>query len=111
MFLVGMACNKVQMETRRQFDLEKRDLRRDVPLNRSLGEDGREIAGREPSPIDVAIARERWERILRGHPVRYRRILQLRLQGHTHAEIAKILGLKEPTVYRFFKNLLQASDE
>ena len=57
----------------------------------------------------MAIAREQWERLLQDQPAHYRRIIQLKLQGHTSAEIGTILGLDAQTVRRFLKKLLHAT--
>ena len=109
-FLASMARNKVGMEACRQLMTQQYDIRREVPLNRSLGEDGRELAGQEPGPVDVAIARERRERLLRDLPLHYRRMVELKLLGHTAAEIAAILGVDSQTVRRFFKRYFDEMD-
>ena len=64
----------------------------------------------QPEPIDVAIARERWEQLLKDQPPHYRRMIELKLQGHTCAEIGKILDLDVHTVRRFLEKLLHATD-
>jgi len=108
-FLAGMACNKVHMEVRRRLSTEKYDVGREVSLGRSPGRDGPELPARQAGPVDVAIAREQWERLLQDQPAHYRRIIQLKLQGHTSAEIGTILGLDAQTVRRFLKKLLHAT--
>ena len=104
-FLVGMARNKVHMEMRHRLQCKKNDLRREEPLDQAAGESRTGLTDRQPAPIDVAIAHERWDRMLQGQPAHYRRIIQLRLQGHTHAEIAGMLHLDECTTRRFIKRL------
>jgi RNA polymerase sigma factor (sigma-70 family) len=101
-FLAVMARNKVGMEVRRRLSTGKRDLRRE----RSLDESAMELADRQPAPIDVAIAREQWNRMLVGQPEHYRQIVHLRLQGHTYQEIADSLCIAESTVRRFLQKLL-----
>jgi RNA polymerase sigma-70 factor (ECF subfamily) len=108
-FLAGVAANKVHMEGRRQLTTKKHDLQREVPLVRPSGKVREEIAGREPEPVDVAIARERWERIVQDLPADQRCIIQLRLRGKTAADIGRILGVNAQTVRRFLDSLLQAT--
>ena len=62
-------------------------------------------------PVELSIARERFERLLKGQPEKNRRIIQLRLEGRTQADIARSLGIAEITVRRTLKMLLQATDE
>ena len=80
-FLAAMAHNKVAMEVRRRLQTEKYNVGRERSLDD--GEYGMAIEkfNRDPAPIDVAIAREQWNRILHNQPTHYRRIVQLRLQG------------------------------
>lgn len=112
-FLAGMAGNKVRMEVRRRLSTARYDVAREVPLDDLLEEeeddDDPEIVAREPGPMDVAIARERRERMLRDQPSHYRRIIELKLQGHTSGEIGQVLGLDGHTVKRFLKRLFDAT--
>lgn len=104
-FLVTMARNKVGMEVRRRLLTQKYNLNRECSLD-GLGVDGWEDeSDRQPAPIDVAIAREQWSRILVNQPKHYQRIIHLRLQGHTYHDIADSLQLAESTVRRFLKRL------
>ena len=57
----------------------------------------------------MAIAHEQWDRLLKGQPQHYRRIIQLRLQGHTYQSIADTMHLDECTVRRFLKRLLNTT--
>jgi DNA-directed RNA polymerase specialized sigma24 family protein len=100
-----MARNKVGMESRRRFQTEKYDVNREQVLTGGPSGLAAEIPGPAPAPVDVAIAREQWERMLQGQPTHYRRIVQLRLQGRTNQEIADTLNLDERTVRRFLKKL------
>jgi RNA polymerase sigma-70 factor (ECF subfamily) len=108
-FLAGMAHYKVHMELRGRLSTEKHDVGREVPIDDLPDEDGPEFAAPEPEPVDAAIAREQWERLLQGQPPRYRRIIKLKLQGYTCAEIGKILHLDSHTVSRFLTKLLYAT--
>ncbi len=102
-----MTRNKVGMEVRRRLLTDKYDVTRERSLD-ELGAEGREeLSDREPAPIEVAIAREQWNRILLDQPPHYRRIVELRLQGHTYQDIADSLQLAESTVRRFLKKLFR----
>ena len=98
-FLVTMARNKVGMEVRRRLLTRKYDVNREYPLDKP-------IAGHQPAPIDVAIAREQWDRMLLNQPKQYRQMIRLRLQGRTYEDVAHSLQVSERTVRRFIKKLL-----
>jgi RNA polymerase sigma factor (sigma-70 family) len=102
-YLMQMSRNKVGMELRRRLQTEKYNVDRE----HSLDESGvaSQIAADDPTPLNVAIAREQWNRILDHQPEHYRQIVQLRLRGHTHEEIAAALNLAECTVRRVLKRL------
>jgi RNA polymerase sigma factor (sigma-70 family) len=106
-FLVKMTRNKVGMEVRRRLMTEKYNLNRETSLEELRGASAGEIADRQPEPIDVAIARERWKRMLENRPQHYRQIIQMRLQGRTYRDIADSLHLAESTVRRFIKRLFR----
>ena len=67
---------------------------------------GRQLAARQPSPSEVAVAEELWARLLRGLPEHHRQILELRRDGNTHQQIADRLGLNERTVRRVIGSIL-----
>jgi RNA polymerase sigma-70 factor (ECF subfamily) len=103
-YLVAMARNKVGMEIRRRLMTQKYNVEHEELLDQRQA-----VASRQPAPIDVAIAREQWDRLLQDQPQRYRQIIQLRLQGHTYQSIADVVHLDECTVRRFLKRLLHTT--
>jgi RNA polymerase sigma factor (sigma-70 family) len=105
-YLVVMARNKVGMEVRRRLMTEKYNVRHEQAFDRLNDED---MACRQPAPIDVAIAHEQWDQMLKDQPAHYQRIIQLRLQGHTCQDIGKSVHLDERTVRRFLKKLLHTA--
>jgi len=109
-FLVGMATNKVHMEARSWLATEKHDVQREVPLHHASGKVRKEMTGREPDPVETVIAQERLEQLLQNMPPHYRRIVELKSEEHTSAEIARILHLDPQTVRRFLKALSDATD-
>lgn len=104
-FLVKMATNKVRLEIRRRLLTQQYNVNRESRLD-DLPEDQKSLADRRASAVELAIARERWERIIAGQPPRYRQIIQLRLQGLSNVEIAHRLHIAHTTVYRFLERLL-----
>jgi RNA polymerase sigma-70 factor (ECF subfamily) len=106
-YLAIMARNKVAMEARRRLQTEKYNVNREDPYDSAVVATRARTPDRQSAPIDVAIARERWDHLLKDQPPHYRQIICLRLQGHTHQAIADRLGLDESTVQRFLKRLLE----
>lgn len=105
-YLATMARNKVGMEVRKRLLTEKYNVNSECSLQQIEGRERTNLYDRQPGPVDVAIAREQWNRLLQDQPDHYRRIIHLRLQGHTYQEIAGLLHLDESTVRRFVKKLL-----
>lgn len=64
-------------------------------------------ADREPGPEDAVLLMDEIEALLRGLPPLYCQILELRLQGHSVAEVADQLGVARQTVYRALELLKQ----
>jgi RNA polymerase sigma-70 factor (ECF subfamily) len=94
-FLVTMARNKVGMEVRRRLKTEKYNVNREQASS-GFPNTVDQSADHESSPLEVAIAREQWNR----------QIISLRLQGLTYQDIAESLNIAECTVRRFLKRLL-----
>jgi RNA polymerase sigma factor (sigma-70 family) len=106
-YLVAMARNKVGMEFRRRLMTQKYGVQHERSLEQLQASGCPDLSGRQPTPVDVAIAREQWDRLLRDQPQHYRQIIQLRLQGHTFQSIADTVHVDECTVRRFLKRLLR----
>lgn len=103
-YLTRMANNKVIDECRHRLQTQKAN----VNCERSIsGDASQEVAvpGREPSPSQVAIVHEEWERMKGEVPSRYQQILSLRAAGETLEEIALRLGVNEKTVRRVLSRL------
>lgn len=103
-FLANMAYHKVVDAFRRRVQTRKRDANRERSLeSKSVG--GSRLAGRQPTPSQLVIAEEHWQRMLEGQPEHYREILTLLRQGHSHVEIARRLGVNEKTVRRLLQRV------
>lgn len=103
-FLMTIAQNKVALEMRRRLQYQKYNLKKEHSLN-ELSIIHNDISDPKPLPIDIAMAREQWNRLLSGQPKHYRQIITLRLQGRTYKDVANMLEIDESTVRRFLKKL------
>jgi RNA polymerase sigma-70 factor (ECF subfamily) len=104
-FLVTMARNKVGMEVRRRLMTEKYNVNREQTMGPPPDQVD-QSADHQSNPVEVAIAREQWNRLIAEQPDRYRQIISLRLQGLTYQDIAESLNIAQCTVRRFLKRLL-----
>jgi RNA polymerase sigma factor (sigma-70 family) len=106
-FLVTLARNKVGLAARRHLQTGKHGINQEHEWIEDSLKEQAEIPDGHPAAIDVAIAGETLERMLSGQPPGFREIIQLRLQGLTHEEIARSLHVTRGAVYRFLKKLAQ----
>jgi RNA polymerase sigma-70 factor (ECF subfamily) len=106
-FLCAMARNKVITEMRRRMILEKYNVHREQPLDDSTLPAPYNPHGHQPTPSQVAVARERWQRMVNGQPPRHKEVLRLRYLGDTYEEIAEKLGMHERTVRKIVEQVLE----
>jgi RNA polymerase sigma factor (sigma-70 family) len=106
-FLGKVATNKVIEECRHHLTTQKNDMNRERRLEDSGLFTSQSLVNPGPSPSQVAIAREQWDRLLEGQPEHYQRIVELRSVGATYDEIALELGMNERNVRRFIHKLSQ----
>jgi RNA polymerase sigma factor (sigma-70 family) len=106
-FLAKVAKNKVRDEARRQMVGNKDDLTPEQSLDRDF--QNADLPDPSPQPVEIAIARESKDRLLRCQPAHYRTIIRLRLLGHTYEDIAHMVGVNESTVRRFLRKLERQS--
>jgi RNA polymerase sigma factor (sigma-70 family) len=105
-FLAGMAFRKVAEAYRKRVGTKKRDTRRERPLLTADGDAGKTPRDpRQPTPSQVAVANEEWERLLKGQPAQYRLVLEMLRRGHTHAEAAARVGLNPKSIQRLLQKL------
>jgi RNA polymerase sigma factor (sigma-70 family) len=109
-YLVTMARNKVIDEARCRLMTRKHNFGRETSLQTPSASARAGVQDPQPTPIEMAIARDQWDRILKALPTRHRRIVELRLQGCTHHSIAESLGLNVETVGRALRKLLREID-
>ena len=107
-FLSAVARNKVIEGVRKYWQTQKHDLSREISLVDSRAPVS--ITERRiKSPSQVAIAKERYERMIDGLSIRHQRILGLRIAGATYVQIATELGLHERTVRKVVAELKRQS--
>ena len=109
-FLSAVARNKVIEGVRKYWQTQKYDISREISLVDSRAPIS--ITERRiKSPSQVAIAKERFERMIAGLSRRNQRILCLRIAGASYIQIAADLGLHERTVRKVVAELKRQSME
>jgi RNA polymerase sigma factor (sigma-70 family) len=103
-FLGTLAVRKVLFERRRQLQTGKRNVNRARSIDGSAAYVVDTVANGDPTPSEVAIANETWDRMLSRQPKKYHPVLALRRLGHTNQEIAEKLGVNEKTVRRVLQH-------
>jgi RNA polymerase sigma-70 factor (ECF subfamily) len=99
-YLTMLARNKVVDAVRRRAADPTHDVRhkgRRDPLATA--------SAREPTPSQVFVAKEQWERATRGRTKLQVTILKMLRDGHSHPEIAEALGLSEKMVQRLVRKV------
>jgi RNA polymerase sigma factor (sigma-70 family) len=104
-FLVNLARNKVVDTVRQRLASLKYDVHREQSLDDSRAVRREEIVAHQPTPSQIAVAKEQWDRLLQQTPAHHRQILDLLRQGNTHLEIAHKLGMDEKTIRRLIRRI------
>jgi RNA polymerase sigma-70 factor (ECF subfamily) len=104
-FLVTLAQNKVIDAVRQRMQTQKYNINRERPLDGSVAAEAAGLRAREPSPSQVAVANDEWQRLLAELPSRYQRMLVLLREGHTQKDIARELNVNEKTIRRVLEKL------
>jgi RNA polymerase sigma factor (sigma-70 family) len=96
--LAQMARHKVLMEHRKRYATSKRDkTREERQISDPIDE---QVLANDPTPSQVAVANDLCRALVADHPQRYQAILEQRLQGRSHEEIAQLLHMHERSVRR-----------
>lgn len=106
-YLAAMALNKVRKVNRDNYFTQKRAVSREMPQpdDKCDRVDIPHMIG--PTPSQVAIADETWERMLADLSLRHQQILHMKLEGRTQEEIAQSLGVSVRTVARLMSRIVQ----
>jgi RNA polymerase sigma factor (sigma-70 family) len=107
-FLSGIARNKVADVCRKRVPAtgHNRNETREPRLP-EVSADGAEPAAQQPTPSQVAIAGEQWDRLLQDQPPEIRRALELLREGRSHQEVADCLGVHPKMIQRVLQRLNQ----
>ncbi|HUT88197.1 MAG TPA: sigma-70 family RNA polymerase sigma factor [Thermoguttaceae bacterium] len=101
--LVKITVNKTRAKAR-HHTTRGRDVAAEAPAGEALVA---EALARGPGPDDAAAFVDQVAALLRGLPEPYGQILDMRLTGHSVAEIANTLKVSRQTVYRVMDLLRQ----
>jgi len=104
-YLAAVATNKIASAARAQ-----KALKRDVARCESLENQPTPLVSSDPSPSQQAVAHEHYVQLTDGLKTEYRRVVDLRLAGHTIDAIAEELGLNERTIRRVLDRLARRED-
>jgi len=97
-------------EIRRRLQTQKYNVNRERSLDDSTYDLGDKLLAPQPTPSQVAAAKDWWARLLKDKPEHYRRVVQLRREGNTFWQIAEKTGLSEKTVRRILQDVLAEPD-
>jgi len=110
-FLSHVAEQKVIDEYRRRHTL-KRDITRERAILSGDEDTGpAQVPSGDPTASKVAEANEVHERLLSGADETERKIIELRQQGYSTADIAELTGWNIRKVQRYLKDLLDSMDD
>ena len=94
--LVAIVLNKLRSQVRHN-SAEKRNVRKERHLQGGEPSDAESaLLAEEPSPLEALTLIDELEQVMHGLTPLQRQMVELRLQGHDHAEIAA-LGVKSPS--------------
>jgi DNA-directed RNA polymerase specialized sigma24 family protein len=95
-FILKVSLNKLAMLKRHYLDTQKRDLRRQEPLDERNERTARGIFSRDPDPATAALVQDEWNRLLATQPPLFRHALELRREGFTWEEIEEMTKIPAP---------------
>lgn len=106
-FLATMARNKVIDEVRRRVHTQKYGGQREHTLYEGVAQAPQAQPHYRDTPSQIAVARERWNRMLENQPEHYRQIIMLRYRGETCEQIAAQVGMHERSVRKVLDKLFE----
>jgi RNA polymerase sigma factor (sigma-70 family) len=102
-YLVRMARNKY-LDEKRHVTNQKYDVTRTFSMNDSVF-DSQSFPSPLPQPSQVALVRERWNRLLADQPSHYKEIARMRLMGSKTQEIAAKVNVDERSVRKIIERM------
>lgn len=107
-YLATMAVNKLMQEARRRFTYQKHNVFREQSLENGNAPESSYVR-KSNTPSQIVMAREHMDEMMRGQSDRNRRIVEMRMNGATYVEIAKVLNINERTAREVIEELAAAS--
>jgi RNA polymerase sigma-70 factor (ECF subfamily) len=107
-FLATLARNKVLDRARENNQAQRRAVGQETALDENAADGDHLVdllAGPGPTPSQVMVARESWEQMLEGQPEHYRKALDMMRLGHSHDEIAAVLGVSTKMLQRILQHV------
>ena len=105
-FLSQIAFRKVVDAYRQRQKTIKHGRHEVQPLRPQTRDDlGNEPPASQPTPSQLAIAEEQWDRLLKGQRPEVRLALEMLRLGHSHQEIADCLGVYPKMIQCVLQNL------
>jgi DNA-directed RNA polymerase specialized sigma24 family protein len=104
-FLTNMARNKVVEAVRQRLQTQRYNVNRERALDHSGLARTKDLVAEQPSPDEIAIAREEWERFLASQTPEHLGIIERLVDGQDRLDIARDLGLNEKTIRRVARKL------
>lgn len=113
-YLRAMARNKLGMEARRRFQTAKYDVGREASLTseseKSPASEPDQLDTRQPTPSQIAMVREQWQRWLARQTPCHQEVVRMRFSGASYDEIAQSLQINERTARRVVERLMLTID-
>ena len=109
-FLAKVAQRKVINEDVR-LHARKNDVSRDRPIDNANESTVKALPGDDPTPSQVAVARETWLRLFSQLTKPHQEIVRLRFQGFTQQEISDKTGVSVRTVRRVLDKLKKVAED
>lgn len=103
-FLAGIVRNKL-LEFDRHFKSQRKNSRREVPLEDDASDAFRHPPSRDPTPSAAASFREQWQEWVQQQPLETGQVVELRYEGNTFDEIAAVLDIHESTARKVLRRL------
>jgi RNA polymerase sigma-70 factor (ECF subfamily) len=105
-YLASIAHHKLVDVSRKRLQTVKHARHEEQPIRRQTDEDsGNEPPARQPTPSQLAIADEQRDLLQEGQPAHFRRALEMLHEGHTHQEVAQVLGVHPKMLQRMLQHL------
>ncbi len=108
--LATIACRRLTNEVRRKTPADPDKVQPGPGNDRQRSGLAETQPGLDATPSQMAIARERWEKIVGNLEPKHKEVIELRMCGMTYGEIAKRAGVNERTARRVIERATEQRD-